>query len=146
MSSASSEVAKLGPWGGSGGDSFDDGSDNGGVVKLTIYYSSTMVNGFQVVYGNGTTNLRGRATGQTKEIDVTSSATLDVSITVGSNSVFSGDPNHLGVLALGFATSEAPSPVPSNVNGNNYRPLQVLGFFGNSGDRLDRLGLYVPNV
>nr|BAC55268.1 Jacalin-related lectin [Phlebodium aureum] len=146
MSSAGSEVAKLGPWGGSGGDSFDDGSDNGGVVKLTIYYSSTMVNGLQVVYGNGTTKLHGWANGQTKEIDVSSSAALDVSITVGTNSVFSGDPNRKGVLALGFTTSEAPSPVPSNVNGTTYRPLQVLGFFGNSGDRVDRLGLYVSDV
>ncbi|MCO5569921.1 hypothetical protein L7F22_023635 [Adiantum nelumboides] len=135
----------VGPWGGSGGDAFDDGWNNGGVSNLTIYYDG-MLRGIKVAYGNGTNKLHGSEVGSTQKIDFSSSAatTADIAVVVGCHSAFSGDPNNEGIVALGAVASTVPYTVPTSQNGDVYRP-QVIGFFGSSGTCLDRLGLYLSN-
>ncbi|KAI5071008.1 hypothetical protein GOP47_0013259 [Adiantum capillus-veneris] len=65
---ATSSAVKAGPWGGDGGDAFDDGWDNGGVSKLTIYYQPSLLSDIHVAYGNGTTMHHGGTLGIKKEV------------------------------------------------------------------------------
>ena len=57
----------VGPWGGQGGTAFDDGWRNGGVSKLTIYYSANILQGFRVDYGDSSSKLHGASKGDYTE-------------------------------------------------------------------------------
>lgn len=146
---ASDSAVILGPWGGAGGNAFDDGWNNSGVSRVTIYYTE-IVRGLEVVYGNGSTKLHGSRVGTAHQIQFNPAtgalqALTDISITVAPDSgYFSGDPNNIGVVAVGLSSS-AVTHFPSGRNGRIVRP-QILGFFGSAGTNIDRLGVYVSNV
>lgn len=144
MSTTSNVPVVLGPWGGPGGQAFDDGWSNSGISKVVIYHLNYL-RGLRVHYANGKTILHGGAVGTSVEIDATSKGLTDIIVSIGRNQHFSGN---FGVVALGFSASTATTlpSTPSNAEDVvTYHP-RILGFFGRaSAGAIDQLGVYVSN-